>query len=691
MGGGAMDANVLQNEWLNQAFQLAYFIHGDKATAVRIVGSAMNLLEVAAAAQDKRLYYTPTGRTLARKTRTKVSLSEIHLLQRLIYIESEPFERVREQGSGQLDDKDLLIHFIKHLVKITVKRNSFYVTLGLSRLLHTYTTAETQEVYNVVVQDPERVKDDYYYRSRKAQLMREMKERFAGLLTCVKGQRGEEKFQSLEASQDDRDFVGECLSRFTPWGTPCLMPAKFDPFNDELRHLSFKEKDPDEEHQVEVNRLHTLLHPQCYARLTTGIGFDAPELKLQIPQFSFTNQDQGGPSSGRKNKMTLHDDELEGIRDTLSSQSTRRRHVAAGLFRVLVDGKECGRFDVKEGRRIRFEIAEGAELIEVRAKDDQGELLLASHLLEFDSEVSVNQPFERSIVLEAGQQVTFSVQPFRNPANETDGALIEVSYKETAKLRAAALFWQQLKHRAAQGSGVRGWLFGGAMKPLLATLFLALCAAVLFFYFQSGKNVKEVAKDPQVLPAPQAPEVPKIANDPPQNQLPESPQQPPQKQQPEKRTGIIANDSGPGNRRRNPLESIPDAGPNRGERPPSVTGVPFTEVRKIAVEPYGEETLNPQLRQALSAALQATGRFTITPSPAGADAVLKISTKQGVPEQGENSPGATIIARLVNARGYVVWPAKPNGSGQVYSGSMDELAAKLAADMMREIQKAQRQ
>src|SRR5689334_2067884 len=137
-----MDSNILQDEWLNKAFQLAYFIHGDKATAMQIVTGAMTLLEVAAAAQDKRLYYTPTGRALARKARTKVSLSEIHLLQRLIYVESEPFEKRKEAIETSLGEEDMITHFIKHLVKIGVKRNSFYVTLGLSRLLHTYTTSE---------------------------------------------------------------------------------------------------------------------------------------------------------------------------------------------------------------------------------------------------------------------------------------------------------------------------------------------------------------------------------------------------------------------------------------------------------------------------------------------------------------------------------------------------------------------
>ena len=161
-----VDRVISIDEMLNEAFLLSYFIHGQKETAVRIVLGAMSKLDVATTAQSKRLYYKPAGRSLLRRSngfRTKVTFSDLHLLQRLIYIESEPYEKLKEQASTAIRKEDLLIHFIKHLVRVTLKRNSFYVTLGISRLLYNYTTTETMGIYNVVVQDPERVKDDYYY------------------------------------------------------------------------------------------------------------------------------------------------------------------------------------------------------------------------------------------------------------------------------------------------------------------------------------------------------------------------------------------------------------------------------------------------------------------------------------------------------------------------------------------------
>ena len=221
---------------LNKAFQLTCFILADREAALRVVTGALTKLEVAFAAQGKRLYYRPMGRLWSRRSqsnrfRNNISFNELHLLQRLIYVESEPFEVGQEQakGSAAVGEEDLVIHFIKHLTRKTVKRNSFYVTLGLSRLLYSYTTAETMDIYNAVIQDPERVKNDYYYRSRKGVLMQELKQRFGDLINIGHGPRGEERFEADNNQGRFVELVRECLSFFTPWHTPCLVPAGIDP------------------------------------------------------------------------------------------------------------------------------------------------------------------------------------------------------------------------------------------------------------------------------------------------------------------------------------------------------------------------------------------------------------------------------------------------------------------------------
>ena len=185
------------DDWLNKAFKLAFFIHGRRDIVKQIAASAMNKLETASNAQFKRYYYTPTGRAeTSRATRSRVSLNDLQLLQRLVFVESENFEKQNETAKTT-SEKNLLVYFIKHLVRISLKRNSFYVTLGISRILHNYGTNDAMEIYNIVVQDPDRVHDDYY-RSRKGVLMKELKARDIS---------GDEVFDSQIREQISAEFL----------------------------------------------------------------------------------------------------------------------------------------------------------------------------------------------------------------------------------------------------------------------------------------------------------------------------------------------------------------------------------------------------------------------------------------------------------------------------------------------------
>src|SRR6185369_13742379 len=120
---------VATAEALNKAYSLAYFLHQDKGVAIRIVTAATLKLNVALAVQSKRLYYVPVGRFSrgeSRRTdgiRSKALFSDLHLLQRLVYAESEPFERQKDHAAmagpppgvradgDPASEEDLLVYF----------------------------------------------------------------------------------------------------------------------------------------------------------------------------------------------------------------------------------------------------------------------------------------------------------------------------------------------------------------------------------------------------------------------------------------------------------------------------------------------------------------------------------------------------------------------------------------------------
>ena len=280
---------------LRNAHRLAYFLHGDRVLALRITTTALTKVETMVKKQERRQSYR------ARKHRNKVSMGKAQLLQGLIYRESEPHERRQEESASNvisLVEEDLVVRYIKHLVQVTVERNSFYVTLALCRLLYRYSTEETMAIYDFLTQDQACRREDYYYRSRKGLLMRELEARFRPLLRISRGPRGEEAFQCENGPYQRAALVEECLDRFTPWETECVLPEDFHRRWEELPALRFDGGDPDLEHQVELRRMHTILHPACFRRLTRSLGLDPPECRLAVPSFGL-GLDRGSCGGGR--------------------------------------------------------------------------------------------------------------------------------------------------------------------------------------------------------------------------------------------------------------------------------------------------------------------------------------------------------------------------------------------------------
>lgn len=680
-GYGASDEYTASaDKPLIKAYELAYFITGTKVAAKDVATQAMLKLEVAAAAQHKRLYYNPTGHSRLRTSRTKVSLGELHLLQRLIYIESDGYERQKEQR-GELTDDGLLIHFLKHLVRITLKRNSFYVTLGLSRLLHNYSTAQAMEIYNVVVQDPDLVRDDYYYRSRKKRLLEEMKERFGEMLTITRVQRGEERFETQTCLPRHLELIAECLTRFTPWETPCVVPNNFNPTEDTISPLTFNDKDPDEEHKVEINRIHATLDPECFKRLARALEFDVPEQRLSVPRFSLSSNrdDELRPRGDRRQPPKLSEQEMVAISDALAEESTRRRAVSGGLLRIIVDGVESARIDLNREKSTRFEVKEGAELIEVRSRDKRGELLLATRLLDY------NAPGKSSIVLEGGQELSFSLSPFDSFAGEVGGANVEVTYRETKLAAVSVHILRQLKSSFAARASI--------LKPALAFGLIALSIAAAIYYFQARARAPQQTIAREDLPSVTQPGGDSAATSQPNG------------------GDVVQSAAGgsddkssvnrkEGTKPQRPAEFAarptkePDAAPGQDENAVAESeatrtlnggsfGLRLAQVKRVFVEALGDQPISEQVRGLLIKRLAESRRLTVAQNMDEADAVLKLSAMQ------ESNRTRAVIVRLVNADGYVIWPVKGLGSGQRYTGRPVSVAARILEDLVGAVRRVE--
>jgi hypothetical protein len=673
---------------LNRAFNLASFIVGDREAALRIVTGALTKLQVAVATQGKRLYYRPIGRSWSRtghskRSRNNISFNETHLLQRLVYLESEPYEIALERGksSTYATEEDLVIHFVKHLTKKTIKRNSFYVTLGLSRLLHSYTTAETMEIYNAVIQDPDRVKDDYYYRSRKGVLVQELKQRFGDLINICRGPRGEERFQPDDNQHRFVELVRECLDHFTPWQTPCLVPAGIDPIMDGIP--SFSAINENDEDKVEVHRIHAVLHPDCFQRLTANLRLDTPESRLEIPRFFYANEMNGnGSNSKRRNPLELDERELTTITSLLDSNAARRKAASEGLLRIMVDGVERARIDLSKTTNTRFGLDRDAELIEVRSRDNAGEeLLLASHLLT-DADEDGIQPADASIILEGGQKISIHTIP---GSSET-GVTVEISFRETSQFSAMSFLFGHLIGRS--GSGRLSHAIWNGRRILVPALIVLIFAIALFAILNYTRHRNAPAMNQEQIAAnqpggtPNKAEIATAANAATDNSKASNTGETSRQR--------VGQSSRAGNLARHPVQPEADTKTEIGTDAASETRsikklrtVPLSAVRKVYLEIVGGDGILVQaVGESLSEKITSSGVIKLVSNRDEADALLELSVSKAEPER------FRVVVQLIDASGKTIWPNA--NSNRTYQGSALGVSSSISRDLLAAIESAQR-
>ena len=478
-------------EWIRRAFELAYFIHASRGIALCVAEEAWCKLEHTIGSRDKRQHYSPAGRRQSGMSsttgmRTRVRLNDEQLLQLLVYAESDSWERATEYGDTpyHLTDEDLVIRFIKHLVRISLKRSTFYAVLAIGRLSYDYGTSEVRQIYDVLMQDDARFRDNPYLRKQKRVLMREVIERFGKLVRVVETPDREHRFLAQPTTQMLIDLVRECLRSFTPWNTTCVLPASFDP-TDKIPALSFSGTDSresqqslrhsDDESLIELNRFHAALHPDCFSRIVASLGFDSPDKRLAMPQFFISNG--ATPRGDRSKPPLLAEADYRQLEQTREERSRRRRAFFARGLQIYVDGVEHAAFDPRHESRVTVRIKPTANVVEVHGQDGGGDLPLMTLLVNHHDILS-GEAIDHALLLEGGQKFTTSITPVINDIGDIEDVHVEINYAETRPLRMLALLflraWSRLgKSISRPAAGLR------ELKPRYSWLALTGVAGAL--------------------------------------------------------------------------------------------------------------------------------------------------------------------------------------------------------------------
>ena len=464
-------------ELLQRGFELAYFLIPDHSAAIEILVRALEKLRIRSRREMKRLYWR--DKHVERPVR-RIARSDVDMLQWLIMFESEHEERAQERA-GSISAESMTIRYIKHLVQITTALSSFYVNIGVNRLLHNYSTSEAQRVYEMLTS---RFLGPDEYRRAKSALMGKLSERFAGFLKIARVDHGELRFDASDNQERWLASVTDCLKAFTPWSTQGYC-AQFVSVNGTTKLKSAPKPADTDQNESELRCCHILIEPTCYDRLMEDLAFDAPETRLALPRFVMPDKqgksDDSNAQSPRPPELSQED--LDQIQRRLAVTDARRSTMNPRMVTIVIDGVEYVQFDLAQKSQLQIGLEAGASLIEIRGKDDHGDILLATHFIAYANNAFV---FSWATAALGRGKLKFEVTPIATPGQRPPQAILSLSYHPPFQWTRPWGAWREL---ASFRTTVRAYA--------LAALAMALIGWGVTGAFYSHK-VKELEQELQL-------------------------------------------------------------------------------------------------------------------------------------------------------------------------------------------------
>jgi hypothetical protein len=441
----------IPDEWLLFARDQAAYIHRSHEIADAIVAEALNELNVTSAKQKKRLFANANHPV-------RIYLQKLNLLQHLVFLFSERYERRQEViAPSSITEPDLIVRYLAFIVRKASRRNSLYGVTGICRFIYRYSLSDLRKIHDALVDDPDRLKTDDDFRNYRKKMRDMLIRRFSSYLRIEHMQKGREKHFYLRKDQHNLalwQLIAGSLDAFKPWCTECL-PADFNPYED--KQTVFGHYD---EHVCELKRLHALIHQDCFKILTVTAKCDEPSSRLGIPQFFFANSSpdnllldssnsQWGLRGGEEGSSLQPTNEaLETLRRiSLKQDEKLAKFVPKGTISIRVDDREVARLNLAENRQVRLSVSdEDAELIEL--VDDSEQLVLAAHVLDDEVWQSPTREYRYEVRHSHGPRIVFNLTRVAPGGTVNKHLLIDVTYKRER----LAQFCFFLKRRVA------GWM-----------------------------------------------------------------------------------------------------------------------------------------------------------------------------------------------------------------------------------------
>jgi hypothetical protein len=442
-------------ELLQRGFELAYFLDPDRVTAIDILTRALEKIRARSRREMKRLYWRDKH---AERPVRRIARSDMDMLQWLIMFEAEQDERAQERA-GSISSGGMAIRYVKHLVQITTALSAFYVNVGVTRLLHNYSTSEAQRAYELLTS---RFLGPDEYRRAKSALMDKLSERFAGFLKIARVDHGELRFETSDNPEQWVDAVSDSLSAFTPWSTQGHC-AQFVRVNGNTKLKSAQKPADTDQNESELRCCHILIEPTCYDQLMEDLAFDAPETRLALPRFVMPDKQEKSDDNNVQppRPPELSQEDMDQIQRRLAVTDARRRNANPRIVTIMIDGVEHAQLDLTQKHRLQVGLDAGATLIEIRGRDEHGDLLLATHFIPY-----LNNTLEssRGTTKLGPGEMEFKVIPVATVGQRLPQAILSLNYHARFQWTRPLIIWREF---ASFGITPRAYLLAGLAMALI--------------------------------------------------------------------------------------------------------------------------------------------------------------------------------------------------------------------------------
>ena len=455
--GGNWDATktAAPRELLQLGFELAHFLVPDRSSAIDILTRALEKLGLCSHREMKRLYWRDKH---DRRPVRRLARTDVDMLQWLILSESEHEQRAQE-AVGAVSPVRMTIHYIKYMVQITTALSSFYVNVGITRLLHSYSTSEAQRVYERLTS---RFLGPDEYRRAKSVLMDKMSQRFAGFVKIARVDHGELRFETSDQQQESAGTAADCLKAFTPWSHRAACAQFMTASGGEMKLKPPYQDARTDQNEIELRCCHILIEPTCYSQLMEDLAYDQPETRLALPRFFMPeNQEKNSDNDAPPpHPPELSQEDIDQIQRRLAMTDARRRNINPRRVKIFIDGVEHMQLDLSQKSQLRLGLEAGASLIEVRGEDDRGELLLATHVISY-----ANNAFDSSGATAklSGGKFKFEVTPIATQGQGPPRAILALTFQPRVRWTHPGLAWREF---VSGRPTIRAYAFAGLAMAL---------------------------------------------------------------------------------------------------------------------------------------------------------------------------------------------------------------------------------